>query len=107
MGIIKDITKLSEEDRRKSRRESASLENGGIDASFTFAHRIADRAIDFLERDKDKDFFLVVSMDEPHQPYLCPEPYASMYEGYELPITPSYFDTLEECFCKRFGRRNI
>ena len=90
------LEELSEEDRRKSRKESSSLENGGIDASFTFAHRIADRAINFLERDKDKDFFLVVSMDEPHQPYLCPEPYASMYEGYELPITPSYFDTLED-----------
>ena len=90
------LEELSEEDRRKSRKESTSLENGGIDASFTFAHRIADRAIDFLNRDKDKDFFLVVSMDEPHQPYLCPEPYASMYEGYELPITPSYYDTLED-----------
>lgn len=90
------LDEMDEEERLKSRKESSCFENGGIKEEFTFAHRIADRAVSFLENEgKDEDFFLCVSLDEPHQPYLCPEPYASMYEGYEMEITPAYKDTLE------------
>ena len=89
------LEELSPEERKHSRTESASLTGDGVKPEFTFAHRIIDRAIDFLDKSHDDDFFLTISFDEPHQPYLCPEPYASMYEDYELPITPAYFDTLE------------
>ena len=91
------LDELSDDDKVKSRKESSSLEDGGVDETFTFGHRIAQRAISFLENEgKDEDFFLTVSFDEPHQPYLCPEPFASMYEGYELPITPAYYDDLKD-----------
>lgn len=90
------LNELTPEERRKSRQEKTSLEGKGIDASFTFAHRIANRALDFLSRYKDQDFFLTVSMDEPHGPYLCPEPYASMYKDYTLPEGPQYADDLSD-----------
>ena len=35
------------------------------------------------------------SVDEPHDPGLCPEPYASMFEDYEFPKSPNVWDTLE------------
>ena len=66
-----------------------------IPADFTFGHRCADRALDFLHKHGDEDFFLTVSLDEPHDPGLCPEPYASMFEDYEFPKSPNVWDTLE------------
>ena len=87
------LDELSEHDRVYSRKESASLD--GIDEKFTFAHRCTDKALDFLEKHQNTDFFLTVSFDEPHQPYLCPEPYASMYKDYEMPKKPNFYDTLE------------
>ncbi|MDC7250619.1 MAG: sulfatase-like hydrolase/transferase [Sphaerochaetaceae bacterium] len=89
------IDELSDEEKVLSRKESTSLENGGIDEDFTFAHRVSNRAIDFIDKHSDEDLFLCVSYDEPHQPYLCPEPYASMYENYNFPKTPNYYDNLE------------
>ncbi|MCE7963172.1 MAG: hypothetical protein DYH05_11830 [Acidobacteria bacterium ACB1] len=46
------------------------------------ADRIADRAMDFIRRHRDRDFFLVVSIDEPHHPWICPEPFASAFEEF-------------------------
>ncbi len=89
------LDELTPEEREISRKESTSLENGGITEDFTFAHRCSNRAMNFLEKCSDEDFFLTVSYDEPHQPFLCPEPYASMYEGYEMPRSENLYDTLE------------
>ena len=38
---------------------------------------------------------MTVSLDEPHGPSLCPEPYASMYKDYEFPKAPNVWDCLE------------
>ena len=103
------LEQMSEEDRRKSRKEATSLEGGGIPAEFTFGHQICDKAIDFVKKYKDEDFFLTISLDEPHGPYLCPEPYASMYKDYEMPITPAHRDDLSEKpeFEKLWGARRL
>lgn len=89
------LEELSPQERVLSRRESSSLDGGGVDEGFTFAHRVTGRALEFLDRHRDQDFFLTVSYDEPHQPYLCPEPFASMYADYEFPKTPAYYDDLK------------
>ncbi len=65
-----------------------------ITADFTHARRSSDRAIDFIRRHRDEDFLLVVSIDEPHHPFICPEPYASAFESFELPIGPAAYDPL-------------
>lgn len=82
-------------ERLRSRKGESCYENGGIDASFTYGHRCAERALNYIERYQNEDFFLTVSFDEPHGPSLCPEPYASMYADYVLEDTPAYHDTLE------------
>jgi uncharacterized sulfatase len=66
----------------------------GITAEFTHAHRSTDRAIEFIRRHNDEDFLLVVSIDEPHHPFICPEPFASAFESFELPIGAAADDPL-------------
>lgn len=88
------LEELTTEERQLSRLPETNKNN--IPAEFTFGHRITERAIRFLETSKKSDaFFMTVSYDEPHHPFLCPEPYASMYEGYEWAKTPSHYDDLK------------
>ncbi|MEG1834664.1 MAG: sulfatase-like hydrolase/transferase [Oscillospiraceae bacterium] len=89
------LYELSPEQREKSRVSKTCFEDGGITEDFTFGHQCANRALDFLEKFHGEDFFLTVSFDEPHDPFLCPEPYASMYNDYELPKAPNIWDNLE------------
>ena len=84
---------LTEEERVASRKKETNRRN--IRGDFTFGYRCGDRAVDFLEKHGDEDFFLTMSLDEPHDPGLCPEPYASMFEDYEFPKSPNVWDTLE------------
>lgn len=66
----------------------------GITADFTFVRRIGDRARDFIARNRDKDFFLVVAPDEPHDPFICPEPFVSAFDDVRIPV-PNADDSLE------------
>lgn len=88
------LEELSEEERKWSR-TPRMMEEKEVTAEFTFAHRCSNRAIDFLKEYGEEDFFLVISYDEPHDPYICPEPYASMYKDYEFPKSDNIWDTLE------------
>lgn len=65
----------------------------GITAKFTYAHRIADKAAEFIARHQDEDFFLVVSIDEPHHPFICPEPFVGRFDDFLIPV-PNADDTL-------------
>jgi uncharacterized sulfatase len=73
----------------------ADVAKHAITSEFTHAHRIADRAVEFIRRHREEDFFLVVSIDEPHHPWICPEPFASAFEGFEFPV-PNADDALTE-----------
>ncbi len=81
-------------DRIKSRMPQ-SMDYEDIEPEFTYGWRVMQRALDYMEKHRDEDYFLVVSFDEPHGPSLCPQPYASMYEDYEFPKSPAVYDTLE------------
>jgi len=87
------LEELSPEDRARSR-QAKTMHEPGMSAEFTFGHRCTDRAVDYLAKHSADDFCLVVSYDEPHDPYLCPEPYASMYRDYEFPKSPNVRDRL-------------
>lgn len=89
------LEELSEDDRRWSRTPKI-MENREVKEDFTFGHRCSNRAIDFLSKYNDEDFFMVVSYDEPHDPFVCPEPYSSMYKDYEYPKKENVWDTLED-----------
>jgi len=88
------LEELPEEDRRWSRRKDI-VEKREVKEDFTYGHRCSNRAIDFLSCHGADDFLLVVSYDEPHGPFVCPEPYSSMYKGYEFPKSPNVYDILE------------
>ncbi len=88
------LEELTEEERYLSR-QTESMETHDIKEDFTYGHRCSNRAIDFLEKHQDEDYFLVVSYDEPHGPFLCPKEFWSQYEGYEFPHKENMLDTLE------------
>lgn len=74
--------------RDRSRRVlgPADVARHGIEAGFTHAHRTAERARRFIAEHRDRDFFLVVSIDEPHHPFICPEPFVSAFADRTLPV---------------------
>lgn len=64
----------------------AEIARHGVTSQFTHAHCVADRAIDFIQRHRDEDFLLFVSIDEPHHPHICPEPFVSAFEDFRFPV---------------------
>ncbi len=86
----------SDEQRLRSRLGKTALTGEGVSAEFTYGHRVADRALRYIDEFAAEDFLLVVSFDEPHGPSLCPQPYASMYADYAMPDTPAYHDDMTD-----------
>ena len=83
------LRSLPDDDARAlSRRQLGAREvaEHSVTAEFTHAHRTADRARDFIRRYRDEDFLLVVSIDEPHHPFICPEPFVSAFDDFLLPV---------------------
>ena len=89
------LEELTPEERARSR-TPALCEDPGLTEDFTFGHRCSNRAIDFLQQFGEESFCLVVSYDEPHDPYVCPKRYVDMYRDYEFPKSPNVWDTLED-----------
>ena len=89
------LEELEDEERLKSRNSNLMAEETVADC-FTFGSRVAKRAVDFLNEYKDEDFLLVVSFDEPHHPYLCPNKYYEMYKDYEFPSDDDVYDSLKD-----------
>ncbi len=72
------------------------LQEHHIDASFTWAHRISNRAIQYLhQQDSAKQpFLMVLSYDEPHHPFTCPPEYLAKYQDYYYELGAKAFDDL-------------
>lgn len=83
-------------EQREASRNAVTADGSPVTSEYTFAHRVTDRAVDFIRRFAQEDFFLTVSYDEPHGPCMCPEPFASMYEGYDFPKSPNFEDSLAD-----------
>jgi uncharacterized sulfatase len=93
------LDELNEEEIRLWRKglsTLADLRAHDVQAEFTWAHRVSDRAIDFLEQQSEEPFLLVVSYDEPHHPFTCPPEYVAKFEHYGYPVGPAAYDTLED-----------
>jgi len=84
----------TDEDRLLSR-DNRNMERMNFSREFTFGHRCGNRAVDFINKHKNDDFFLAVSYDEPHGPYICPEPYASMYGDFVFLKSENIYDDLK------------
>ncbi len=93
------LSELDEGEIHLWRRGLSSVEQlraHDIRPEFTWAHRVSDRAIDFLERHSGEPFVLVVSYDEPHHPFTCPPEYAERFADYAYPVGPAAYDTLRD-----------
>lgn len=55
----------------RSCKTADDLRAAGFTEDMIWGHRVADRAINFLERVGDEPFYLAVSFDEPHGPFVA------------------------------------
>jgi len=55
-----------------------------------YGHRVTNRALDFLEQVEDDPFVLVVSYDEPHDPWLAPPEYWERFAPDDFPQRLNY-----------------
>lgn len=51
---------------------------------------LADRAIEFIDKNKDNPFYYVCSIPDPHTPDIAREPYVSMYQGMKFQLPRTY-----------------
>ena len=72
----------------------------------TFDARVADRVIDRLGRLDDDPFFIVGSLNYPHDPNVVPSPYYEMFDPADIDI-PDTADFLEARFEKEWSRRVV
>jgi len=89
------LNELSPEDRQLSRKASTSQDHSWP-AEKCYAHRVSDRAIDFLGKNKGKDFLLCVAYDEPHNPSVAPSQYSEMYADYQFPGSENMADPMTD-----------
>ncbi|MDP6039964.1 MAG: sulfatase-like hydrolase/transferase, partial [Candidatus Latescibacteria bacterium] len=72
-----------------------ALRNAGFVEENIWGHRVADRAIDFLEGVGDDGFVLVVSFDEPHGPFVTPPEYWEKFAPEDIPRRENYNASVE------------
>ena len=87
------LDNMTQQERLDSR-NTGLMSKRDFPTEFTYGHQCSDKAIDFLEKFHDEDFFLTVSYDEPHDPSICPPPYSKMYEDFEFPISENVYDDM-------------
>ncbi|MGI5989567.1 MAG: sulfatase-like hydrolase/transferase [Lachnospiraceae bacterium] len=89
------LNELSEKERVLSRQPETSFRED-MTEKFTYAYRCTQRALDFIDKHSDEDFFLTLSYDEPHDPSICPSPFNTMYEGFQFDDNPGFHDDLSK-----------
>lgn len=82
------LDEMSDKDRLLSRKDM-NLRFDDPDENSTYAHKCADKAIAFMNEFKDKDFFLTLSLDEPHGPSVCPRKYVTALKKYKFHRLPN------------------
>lgn len=88
------LDELTPEERVRSRKAMVFHKEDPKEED-TYAHRCTDRALAFIEAYRDKDFFLTLSMDEPHDPYICPKRFVRSYKKYKMKRTPNIKASLQ------------
>ena len=76
-------------------RTADDLRRAGFSEESIWGHRVADRAIDFLQRVGDEPFLLVVAFDEPHGPSVAPPEFWEGFPAERIRQPPNYGAPLE------------
>lgn len=50
------------------------------------------KAVDFINKPRNKPFFLMLSIRDPHPKYAVREPYDSMYKPEDMPVPESFYE---------------
>ena len=53
-------------------------------------YKVATRAVDYLERYRDKPFFLAVGFGKPHSPPTAPRRFFDLYDPNKIPLPPDF-----------------
>lgn len=88
----------------QARTDAAALRAIGVTETDMWGHRVADRALDFLETVGDDPFMLVVSFDEPHGPFAVPPAFSAAVAPDALPERPNFNAALDG---KPVGQRRM
>ena len=72
------------------------LRAAGFTEEHMWGHRVADRAVDFLNNAGDEPFLLAVSFDEPHHPCLAPPEYWEKFQPEDIPRGENYYAPLTD-----------
>lgn len=83
------------EDERFESRQRENMYKKDFPSEYTYGHKCTDKAIDFLQKHGDEDFFLSVSYDEPHDPSICPREFWEPFADYSFPKSKNVWDLLE------------
>ena len=57
---------------------------------------LANKAVDFIKLNKDKQFCYMVSLPDPHGPNTVRAPYDTMYDDVDVPIPATFHKTAEQ-----------
>ena len=82
----------------RSCRTADELRAAGFSEEKIWGHRVANRAIDFLDSVGDEPFCLVVSFDEPHGPHVTPPAYWEQFSAEDIPRTAITRSTAHDRF---------
>ncbi len=88
----------SDEIRTASRQEMTPelVDRYNMTEDFTYAHKCSDKGIDFLAEHAENDFFLTVSYDEPHEPFICPKEYFNKFKDFRYALGDNAQDDLQD-----------
>jgi len=76
--------------RYRSCHTAYDLRKAGFSEQNMWGHRVADRAIDFLQGVGQEPFVLVTSFDEPHGPCVAPPEYWEKFTAADVPTRPNF-----------------
>lgn len=70
--------------------EGEKLLERGVGLSANISEYFADAAIQAIQEDSDRPFFLHVNFTAPHDPLLMPHGYEGMYDPAKIPLPPNF-----------------
>lgn len=95
-NYLDTLTPAEKERWRQAVPDIKTTPRSDITDTFTWAHHISDRGIDFLKEHDEQPFCMVLSYDEPHHPWASPASFTEPYLDYEFPLGPSFHDDLKD-----------